>query len=184
MKKVYLFIPLIIFSLIAAIFLIQLLNNAAGERPTDLESVLINKPLPIFKLEQLDENAGVYPREDLLNGKPFLLTVWGTWCPSCEEEHYYLNSLAEKGIRIVGLNTKDSRRDAIRWIATKGNPFAVNLFDQSGQTWIDLGVYGAPETFLIDSEGIIRYRLAGPVNDRVWNETLYPLWRQYGGNTY
>jgi periplasmic protein thiol:disulfide oxidoreductases, DsbE subfamily len=184
MKKKYLFIPLILFVIIAGVFLAQLIRNSQGERPTDLESVLLNKPMPNFKMEALDERLGSYTRETLVNGKPFLLTVWGTWCPSCEEEHYYLNNLAKRGIRIIGLNTKDNRRDATRWIATKGNPFAINLFDESGLTWLDLGVYGAPETFLIDSEGIIRYRLAGPMNDRVWNETIYPLWKQLGGNTY
>jgi len=184
MKNKYLFIPLILFIAIVAIFLVQLVRNAGGEQPTDLESVLINKPMPNFKMEPLDEKLSNYTRGDLVNGKPFLLTVWGTWCPSCEQEHYYLNTLAQKGIRIVGLNTKDNRRDATRWIATKGNPFAINLFDESGLTWLDLGVYGAPETFLIDAEGVIRYRQAGPVNERVWNETIYPLWQQYGGSTY
>lgn len=184
MKQKILFIPFVLFIIIAGIFLVQLIRNAQGERPTDLESVLLNKPMPHFKIEMLDEQSPPITRESLINGKPFLLTVWGTWCPSCEQEHYYLNSLAKQGIRIIGLNTKDKRSNATRWIATKGNPFAINLFDESGLTWLDLGVSAAPETFLIDGEGIIRYRLAGPMNDQIWNETIYPLWQQYGGKTY
>lgn len=182
MKGRYLFIPLFVFLLIAALFLVQLIKNNQGDRPTDLESALVGKPMPVFRLEALDE-ALKLERSDLVNGKPFLLNVWATWCPSCYQEHQYLNVLAGKGIRIVGLNYKDDRVKAIAWLAQLKNPYVINLFDVNGSAGLDLGVYGAPETFLVDGDGIIRYRLAGPLDERVWNGTLAPLWQQYGGVT-
>ena len=105
MKKRYLFIPIALFIVIAGIFMLQLLRNAQGERPTDLESRLIGKPLPDFKLIGL-EPGKVYERSDLINGEPFLLTVWATWCPSCYEEHHFLNTLARQGTRIIGIDSK------------------------------------------------------------------------------
>lgn len=153
MKRNVLLLPLLIFLLIAAALLWQLTRNAQGDDPTALESAL--------------------------TGKPVLLNVWATWCPTCRAEHQYLNRLAAQGIRVVGLNYKDDRAKAVAWLNTLGNPYALSLSDSDGMLGLDLGVYGAPETFLIDGNGIIRYRHAGDLNARVWESEMKPLWDKY-----
>lgn len=179
MNKKILFIPLILFLLLAAALLWQLSRNADGDDPTRLESALIGKPVPVFKLESLFQPGKTYDQHVLTDGKPILLNVWATWCPTCHAEHQYLNTLAGQGVRVVGLNYKDDRNKAINWLNTLGNPYALSLFDGNGMLGLDLGVYGAPETFLIDGKGIIRYRHAGDMNERVWQQELKPLWQKY-----
>ena len=179
MNRKLLFIPLILFLLLVAAFMVQLTRNAGGEDPTMLESALIGKPVPAFKLESLDQPGKTYDQAVLRNGKPMLLNVWATWCPTCRAEHQYLNQLSARGIRVVGLNYKDDRQKAIGWLNTLGNPYALSLFDGDGMLGLDLGVYGAPETFLIDGQGIIRYRHAGDLNDRVWEREFRPLWEKF-----
>ncbi|HEY4467883.1 MAG TPA: thiol:disulfide interchange protein DsbE [Klebsiella sp.] len=179
MKRKVLLIPFLIFLVIAALLLWQLARNAAGDDPTNLESALIGKPVPAFRLESLDKPGEHFQAEALTQGKPVLLNVWATWCPTCRAEHRYLNTLAAQGIRVVGLNYKDDRQKAVAWLKELGNPYALSLFDGDGMLGLDLGVYGAPETFLIDGKGIIRYRHAGDLNDRVWNEEIKPLWDNY-----
>lgn len=179
MSKKILYIPLILFLLLAAALLWQLTRNANGDDPTRLESALVGKPVPVFKLESLDQPGKTFDQSVLTDGKPLLLNVWATWCPTCRAEHQYLNTLATKGVRVVGLNYKDDRQKAINWLNTLGNPYALSLYDGDGMLGLDLGVYGAPETFLIDGDGIIRYRHAGDLNDRVWNDEVKPLWQKY-----
>ncbi|EMA8129209.1 thiol:disulfide interchange protein DsbE [Escherichia coli] len=179
MKRKVLLIPLIIFLAIAAALLWQLARNAEGDDPTSLESALIGKPVPKFRLESLDNPGQFYQADVLTQGKPVLLNVWATWCPTCRAEHQYLNQLSAQGIRVVGMNYKDDRQKAISWLKELGNPYALSLFDGDGMLGLDLGVYGAPETFLIDGNGIIRYRHAGDLNPRVWEEEIKPLWEKY-----
>lgn len=179
MSKKILYIPLILFLLLAAALLWQLTRNANGDDPTRLESALVGKPVPVFKLESLDQPGKTFDQSVLTDGKPLLLNVWATWCPTCRAEHQYLNTLATKGVRVVGLNYKDDRQKAINWLNTLGNPYALSLYDGDGMLGLDLGVYGAPETFLIDGHGIIRYRHAGDLNERVWNDEVKPLWQKY-----
>ncbi|EFL9482853.1 thiol:disulfide interchange protein DsbE [Escherichia coli] len=179
MKRKVLLIPLIIFLAIAAALLWQLARNAEGDDPTNLESTLIGKPVPKFRLESLDNPGQFYQADVLTQGKPVLLNVWATWCPTCRAEHQYLNQLSAQGIRVVGMNYKDDRQKAISWLKELGNPYALSLFDGDGMLGLDLGVYGAPETFLIDGNGIIRYRHAGDLNPRVWEEEIKPLWEKY-----
>ena len=179
MKRHLLFVPLILFLLLAATLLWQLVRNNDGDDPMRLESALIGKPLPPFRLEALDQPGKIYQQGSLIDGKPLLLNVWATWCPTCKAEHQFLNTLAAQGIRVVGMNYKDDRVQAISWLHTLGNPYALSLFDGNGMLGLDLGVYGAPETFLIDGKGIIRYRHAGDLNQQVWQETLQPLWQHY-----
>lgn len=179
MSKKILYIPLILFLLLAAALLWQLTRNANGDDPTRLESALVGKQVPVFKLESLDQPGKTFDQSVLTDGKPLLLNVWATWCPTCRAEHQYLNTLATKGVRVVGLNYKDDRQKAINWLNTLGNPYALSLYDGDGMLGLDLGVYGAPETFLIDGHGIIRYRHAGDLNDRVWNDEVKPLWQKY-----
>ncbi|EEV0216165.1 thiol:disulfide interchange protein DsbE [Escherichia coli] len=179
MKRKVLLIPLIIFLAIAAALLWQLARNAEGDDPTNLELALIGKPVPKFRLESLDNPGQFYQADVLTQGKPVLLNVWATWCPTCRAEHQYLNQLSAQGIRVVGMNYKDDRQKAISWLKELGNPYALSLFDGDGMLGLDLGVYGAPETFLIDGNGIIRYRHAGDLNPRVWEEEIKPLWEKY-----
>ncbi|QCR35430.1 DsbE family thiol:disulfide interchange protein [Nissabacter sp. SGAir0207] len=181
MTRKMLFIPLVLFLLLAAAFLVQLQRNAHGDDPTRLESALIGRPVPVFQLESLAEPGKTYSQTVLRDGKPLLLNVWATWCPTCRAEHQYLNTLAAQGVRVVGLNYKDDRTKAVNWLNTLGNPYALSLYDGDGMLGLDLGVYGAPETFLIDGQGVIRYRHAGDLNAEVWRREVEPLYRRYGG---
>ncbi|HIF9317359.1 TPA: DsbE family thiol:disulfide interchange protein [Photobacterium damselae] len=175
MNKKFLFIPLVIFLALVAMFMVQLLRNADGDDPTKLESVLVGKPVPTFKLEDIFEPGKEY-EQTIFKGQPLLLNVWATWCPTCYAEHQYLNQLAKQGVKIIGLNYKDDRAKAIDWLTQLGNPYVHTLYDNTGMLGMDLGVYGAPETFLIDGNGIIRYRHVGDVNAANWNETLKPIY--------
>ena len=114
-----------------------------------------------------------------MQGKPLLLNVWATWCPTCRAEHQYLRQLALEGVRVVGVNYKDNRQQANAWLRELGNPYIINLDDGDGMFGLDLGVYGAPETFLIDGNGVIRYRHAGELNAEVWEREMKPLWERY-----
>jgi cytochrome c biogenesis protein CcmG/thiol:disulfide interchange protein DsbE len=176
MNKKILFIPLALFLALAVVFIIQLTRNADGDDPTKLESVLVGKPVPNFKLEDLVEAGKLY-EQDIFKGEPLLLNVWATWCPTCYAEHKYLNELAGQGVKIIGLNYKDERLKAVQWLNELGNPYIHSLFDGNGMLGMDLGVYGAPETFLIDAKGIVRYRHVGDVNPRNWAETLEPMFK-------
>lgn len=143
--------------------------------PRELPSVLENKPLPSFNLPVLQNKATIVSHTELI-GKPFLINVWATWCPTCYVEHPYLHQLAEqKGVRIVGLNYKDDEKKALAYLDRLGNPYDLVLVDEKGRLGIDLGVYGAPETFLISAEGIILHRRAGEMNEKVWQTEFVPL---------
>ena len=177
MRRALLFIPVVL-TVILGIVLFQRI----GKDPTQLESAQIGKPVPAFELADLLDPSISHGSEALRGKGPFLLNVWGTWCPSCRDEHPDLIRLAEQqGVRIVGLNSKDERPLALQWLERLGNPYALSLFDPDGKLGFDLGVYGAPETFVIDGDGIIRYRHVGVVNQKVWSETLQPLMQQLGG---
>ena len=173
MRRVLLFLPLLV-----AVVLGVVLFAGIGRDPTRLESPLIGKPVPEFVLEDLHNPEQARDRSVFL-GQVSLLNVWGTWCPSCRDEHPDLMRLArEDGIRIIGMNYKDQRADALAWLRHLGDPYQVSLYDPKGTLGFDLGVYGAPETFVIDARGIVRYRHVGVVNERVWNEVLRPLVEQ------
>ncbi|RUO79789.1 DsbE family thiol:disulfide interchange protein [Idiomarina tyrosinivorans] len=168
-----LFVPLAIFTVMVVVLL-----RGLGSDPRELESTMIGKPIPAFQLPDLYQ-PDILHDQGVLQGRPMLLNVWATWCPTCRAEHQYLNKLAQQGVYIVGLNYKDdSRAKAIDWLNTLGDPYQLNLMDLSGQVALDLGVYGAPETFLIDSDGIVRYRHVGDVNPRVWEQDLGPKYQQ------
>jgi len=177
MNKKILFIPLILFLALVIVFVTQLSRNADGDDPTKLESVLVGKAVPEFRLEDLAEPGKLYD-QSVFRGEPLLLNVWATWCPTCYAEHQYLNELASKDVKIIGLNYKDQRDKAVQWLNELGNPYLISLFDGNGMLGLDLGVYGAPETFIIDAKGQIRYRHVGDVNAKNWKETLEPLYQQ------
>ncbi|MDK9557404.1 DsbE family thiol:disulfide interchange protein [Marinobacter sp. M216] len=177
MKRFFLFLPLLI-----AVVLGVVLFAGIGKDPTKLESALVGKPVPAFSLKDLN-NPEAELDESLLRGEVQLLNVWGTWCPACRDEHDDLMWLAQdKGISIVGLNYKDNRADALVWLERLGNPYRKTIYDPKGTLGFDLGVYGAPETFVIDASGVVRYRHVGVVNKQVWQETLLPAINDARGN--
>ena len=179
MKK-KLLIPLILFLAVVVAFLVQLQRNAQGEDIKALESALVGKPVPEKIFQELFENKS-YGNELFQQGKPILLNVWATWCPTCYAEHQYLNQLAKQGVTIIGVDYKDDSAKAVKWLKELGNPYQVVLKDEKGSFGLDLGVYGAPETFIVDGKGIIHYRLAGDVNEKVWQETLKPIYDKLTG---
>ncbi|MDJ0807247.1 MAG: DsbE family thiol:disulfide interchange protein [Gammaproteobacteria bacterium] len=163
-------VPLIIFGVIAA-FLFKGLNM----NPREIPSPLIGKSVPEFSLPLLEQPETQITDQDLL-GKPYLLNVWATWCVSCRAEHETLVQLANTGkVDIYGLNWKDESIKAKAWLRQLGNPYVANIFDEKGRTAIDLGVYGAPETFVVDSKGVIHYKHAGPLTPQLVAEKLLPL---------
>ncbi|MCC5855570.1 MAG: DsbE family thiol:disulfide interchange protein [Idiomarina sp.] len=145
--------------------------------PTRLDSALVGRHVPNFELPDLYSPDRSH-NQSIVGGKPMLLNVWATWCPTCYAEHTFLNKLrAEENVYIIGLNYKDdSRAAAVNWLQDLGDPYEINLFDQTGLLALDLGVYGAPETFVIDAEGIIRYRHVGDLNERVWRDEVGPVY--------
>ncbi|TKI03862.1 DsbE family thiol:disulfide interchange protein [Martelella alba] len=180
MKKALLAAPLLLFLAMAAVFAVQLVRDQRGADPKALQSALIGKPVPAFALPSLDNPAGRYSAASLRDGRPFLLNVWATWCPACRGEHPFLNRLAAEGVHIVGVNYRDDRTNALNWLNQLGNPYTLTLYDASGTLGLDLGVYGAPETFLVDNRGIIRYRHAGQIDAGIWRREIQPLYLRYG----
>ena len=140
-----------------------------------MPSALVNKPFPAFSEQRLEAPQRTLSQLDLL-GEIALVNVWATWCPSCHIEHGYLNYLAqEKGVVIFGVNYKDDAEKAQRWLAEKGNPYRMNIFDRGGRLGLDMGVTGAPETYVIDHRGYVRLRYQGPLSEKVWQQKFQPL---------
>ncbi|MCK4843026.1 MAG: DsbE family thiol:disulfide interchange protein [Methylococcales bacterium] len=169
-------IPLILF-LVMAVFLAMGLNL----NPRDIPSPLINKPAPVFSLPILGQADKTLSNTDL-SGKVWMLNVWASWCASCRVEHPVFNQLAQKRVvTLIGLNYKDEPESARQWLAQLGNPYNVSIMDQQGRTGIDYGVYGVPETFVIDKKGIVRYKHTGPVSAKDVQTILLPLIVQLKG---
>ena len=163
-------VPLAIFALLVAF-----LFRGLSLDPKLVPSPLVGKPMPTFTLTRLDNPAVTISDADF-KGKVTLLNVWATWCVSCRREHETLVQLAKTGkVDIYGLNYKDNREDANRWLNRLGNPYVANAFDRDGRVGIDWGVYGAPETFIIDREGIIRHKHIGPLTIEIINDEILPL---------
>ncbi len=169
MSRLKLFLPLAVFGLLAGLFW-----RGLSLDPTAMPSALIDKPMPAFDLPLLQDPTARKTQE-ALQGQVSLVNVWATWCVACKVEHPYLVSLAQQGINIIGLNYKDDSASALKWLQELGNPYQFVIVDQDGRLGIDLGVFGAPETYLVDKRGMIRYRHVGIIDERVWNETLLPL---------
>ena len=167
------FLPLAIF-----VGLLWFLYTGLSLNPREIPSALINKPTPGFELAQLHSPDKKFGNTDM-KGKVWLLNVWGSWCVSCRYEHPFLNQLAkEQVVPIIGLNWKDKPEDAKAWLAKFGDPYMVSVSDLDGRTAIDFGVYGAPETFVIDATGMIRYKHTGPIDATVLREKLLPVIRE------
>lgn len=156
---------------------------AAGLKldPKEVPSPLIDKPAPGFKLTRLDQPETSIGRQDLL-GKVWILSVWASWCVACQTEHPLLVKLsAKKLVPIYGLNYKDKRMDGLRWLARYGDPYEASLFDSDGSVGIDFGVYGVPETFVVDRQGVIRFKQIGPLTPTVIRDQIEPLVRKLNG---
>ena len=167
--------PLAIFAVIAAFFLAGLRMN-----PNDVPSALLNRPVPTFSLPSVTDPQDVVSTESLA-GKVALVNVWGTWCVECRHEHAFLLELARAGVPIYGLNVRDDRAAAIEWLSRLGNPYVSSGFDPEGKAAIDWGVTGAPETFLIGSDGTILHKHISPLTPRVWQSDFLPLLREHCG---
>jgi cytochrome c biogenesis protein CcmG/thiol:disulfide interchange protein DsbE len=173
------FLPLFLFLVLAAVLLAGVLRNS-GKDNSAIASPLIGKPMPEFSLPVLGDPARRLGKADFL-GKPFLLNVWGSWCVNCRDEHPQLLALRRSGrIAIVGYNYKDTTEDAQRWLRAFGNPYNVVVADEEGRAALDFGIYGAPETFLVDAGGTIRWKHVGPITDEVLAGELEPLFAQLG----
>ncbi|MCW8407922.1 DsbE family thiol:disulfide interchange protein [Legionella sp. PATHC035] len=142
--------------------------------PHELPSVQLGKSLPPFSLPQLNNPNSFFDSKQL-RGQVVLLNVWASWCAACVEEQVLMLQLAREGIPIYGLNYKDQSVNALRWLEQWGNPYKLVIEDRDGKVAIDLGVYGAPETFVIDKQGIIRYRHVGIMTQKVWLKEILPL---------
>ena len=163
-------LPLGIFIVLVAFLAIGLNLN-----PREVPSPLIGKPAPAFVLPQLHQPEARFAPKDL-QGKVWLLNVWASWCVSCRQEHPILVDLAKRNIvPIYGLNYKDPREDALRWLKQFGDPYVLSIADVEGRVGIDYGVYGVPETYLIDKAGVIRFKQIGPVTQDVLEKTILPL---------
>ena len=172
MKKKAL-IPLALFLVLAVFLAIGLTRD-----PRVVPSPLIGKPAPAFDLPLLHEPGKRLTLAEL-RGQPFVMNVWGSWCPECRVEHPVIARFAyTKRVRFVGYNLKDERPDALRWLEQFGNPYMMVLADVEGRTAIDWGIYGAPETFLVDGVGIIRWKHVGPLTDAVVADELMPALQQ------
>jgi cytochrome c biogenesis protein CcmG/thiol:disulfide interchange protein DsbE len=157
--------------------LVVFLAIGLGRDPHEVPSPLINKPAPAFQLPQLHEPTKTFSAQEM-RGKVWLLNVWASWCVSCREEHPLLLDFARSGeVPLYGLNYKDQRNDAIAWLDELGNPYLVSAADLDGRVGIDYGVYGAPETYLIDREGVIRFKHVGPLTPDVIQGKVLPLAR-------
>ncbi|MGB5260239.1 MAG: DsbE family thiol:disulfide interchange protein [Gammaproteobacteria bacterium] len=163
-------VPLLLFLLLAG-----LLYRGLSLDPKIVPSPLIGKPMPAFTLPLLADPGSNISDTDL-KGKVSILNIWATWCVSCRAEHEVLLELARTGkVDIYGLNYKDNRPDAQRWLAQLGDPYVANAFDADGRTGIDWGVYGAPETFIMDRDGIIRHKHIGPLTREALAQEILPL---------
>ncbi len=169
-------IPFALFVLMAALLAVGLKLD-----PRRVPSPLIDKPVPGFTLPDLHRPETMFSPADY-RGKPWVLNVWASWCVACRQEHEVLKKLARHdNVTLVGLNYKDQIPDARQWLTRLGDPYTLSVVDSDGQVGIDWGVYGVPETFVIDAAGVIRYKHIGPLTDADVDEKVLPLLRQLAG---
>lgn len=166
--KLWFVIPLIVF-----MGLIVMLYMRLGQ-PTDIvTNTALERPVPAFELPLLSDTSRIMTNENLPD-KPFLMNIWGSWCPTCIIEHPFLMQLEERGVNIVGINYKDEIGDALGYLNRGGDPFSMSIQDLSGQFALDLGLTGAPETFVVDGEGVIRQHIIGEINESNWQSRIAP----------
>jgi cytochrome c biogenesis protein CcmG/thiol:disulfide interchange protein DsbE len=176
MKALRFLIPLAAFAVLVGFLAVGLKLD-----PHEVPSPLIGKPAPAFALSRLDDADKTIRREDML-GKVWMLNVWASWCVACREEHPNLVAFARtRQVPIIGLNYKDTRKDGLGWLARFGDPYDASLFDVDGRVGIDFGVYGVPETFIIDKQGVVRFKQIGPVTPEVIETRILPLVKELNG---
>lgn len=170
--------------LAAAAGLLVLLGVGLTMNPRLVPSPLINKPGPAFSLPTLASPGTIFTQDKFSQHPVSIFNVWASWCVACRQEHPLLMRLSQQtDTPIYGLNYKDTRANARAWLTRLGNPYREIAFDQAGTTGIDWGVYGVPETYIVDDQGIIRYKQIGPITERVWRETLQPLIERLQGKS-
>jgi cytochrome c biogenesis protein CcmG/thiol:disulfide interchange protein DsbE len=161
--------------LAAFIVLVAFLAIGLSRDPREVPSPLVNRAAPAFQLPQLHEPTKTFSAADM-RGKVWLLNVWASWCITCRDEHPWLLEYAQSGaVPIYGLNYKDKREDALGWLSELGDPYVLSVADTDGRVGIDYGVYGAPETYLIDRNGVVRFKQVGPVTPEIWQNKVLPL---------
>lgn len=171
-------LPAVAFAILVGFFWVGLRLN-----PGEVPSPLIGKPAPAFELPELSDTSRIISNETL-RGQPALLNVWATWCGGCRLEHDLLLAIAAEGnVPIYGLNYRDDRAAALEWLRQLGNPFKAVAYDPEGTVSIDWGVYGAPETFLIDPDGVVVYKHIAPLTLDDWREEFLPRIRAMRGGT-
>jgi len=169
-------IPIGLFAVLGGFFFVGLHLD-----PSEVPSPLIGKPAPAFDLPELKDMEQRVSDADL-KGRPTLLNVWATWCGGCRQEHEMLLQLSKQGgVPIYGLNYRDERTGALRWLDQLGDPYVAVGYDPSGTASLDWGVYGAPETFLMDPQGIVVYKHLGPMTSKAWREEFMPRIQQMQG---
>lgn len=169
-------IPLVIFIALSGFLYVGLSLD-----PRSVPSPLIDKPAPQFDLTQLHQAEQRIARDHML-GKVWMLNVWASWCAACRQEHPVLMQLARSGeLPIVGLNYKDKREDGINWLNDFGDPYVVSGWDNDGRVGVDYGVYGVPESYIIDKQGVIRHKVTGPVTPEAVQNEILPLVRKLNG---
>jgi cytochrome c biogenesis protein CcmG/thiol:disulfide interchange protein DsbE len=175
MKSLRFLIPLALFGALAWFLYAGLSLN-----PREVPSPLIGKPAPAFALPRLDDPTQTVKREDLL-GKVWVMNVWASWCAPCREEHPLVVAFArERKVPVIGLSYKDRPGDARTWLERLGNPYAATLIDFDGKVGIDFGVYGVPETFVIDAQGVVRFKHVGVLTRQVISQKIEPLLKELG----
>jgi cytochrome c biogenesis protein CcmG, thiol:disulfide interchange protein DsbE len=163
-------IPLLLF-----IVLVGFLAVGLNRDPHEVPSPLINKLAPAFELAQLEQSSKTFSPASM-KGQVWILNVWASWCVACREEHPVLVELAQSQVApLIGLDYKDKREDALAMLSKQGNPYLLSAYDANGRVGIDYGVYGVPETYVIDRAGVIRFKHIGPITTQVLNQKIYPL---------
>jgi len=169
-------VPPLVFAGIAGVLL-----HSLGKDPAEVPSPLIGKPVPAFRLPELGHPSHTISPADMA-GQVWLLNVWASWCTTCRVEHPALLAFAEEsGVPVIGLNYKDTREDGVRWLERLGNPYRASGFDADGRVGVDFGVYGVPETFVIDRKGIIRLKFIGELTPEQIRKRLMPLIEELRG---
>ena len=167
MKKKLLILPSIFFFIILSIFLYLLIIE---RNPSELPSNLLNKNVPIFEAESLFKDEKFISSQEFKN-EIILVNFFATWCKPCRDEHVYIKRFSnKKGIKVIGINYKDNSKKTIKWLKNLGNPYSDVLIDKNGRIAIDWGVYGIPETFIVNSKGIIKYRHVGPITNEIYKK--------------
>ena len=163
-------IPLLLFMVLVGFLAVGLNRD-----PQEIPSPLVGKQAPAFELPQLADPKKNFSPESM-KGQPWILNVWASWCVACREEHSVLVELGKLQVApIIGLDYKDKREDAMTMLALQGNPYLLSAFDANGRVGIDYGVYGVPETYVIDKAGVIRFKHIGPITMAVLNQKILPL---------